>query len=216
MPKKRRSLSKRTADRATNDLARIVTLEGISQPRLILGLGNPGSKYRKTRHNLGFEVVDELARRRSIELSELVCSSLIAESNGVWLAQPQTYMNRSGYAARCLVEHKGIRPEDCLVVYDDVNLPLGRLRMRSGGSPGGHRGMESIMQSLTTDRISRLRMGISSTMPSDAKHDLVEFVLSPFDPEELESVNEMCLAASDACESWLANGVQETMNRING
>lgn len=185
-------------------------------PRLILGLGNPGPEYRKTRHNLGFEVVDELARRRSIELRQLICSSLIAESNGVWLAQPQTYMNRSGYAARCLVEHKGIRPEDCLVVYDDASLPLGRIRMRSGGSPGGHRGMESILQSLTTDRISRLRLGISPSMTGDGTSGLVEFVLSPFDSGELESVHEMCVAASDACESWLTKGVEETMNQFNG
>ena len=193
-----------------------MTLEGTSRPRLILGLGNPGSKYKNSRHNLGFRVVAELARRRAVELRELVCSSLIAESNGVWLAQPQTYMNRSGYAARCLVEHKGIRPEDCLVVYDDVSLPLGRLRMRSNGSPGGHRGLESILRSLTTDRISRLRMGINSTTTSGSTPDLVEFVLSPFESEELESVRQMCVAASDACESWLAEGVEETMNLFNG
>jgi PTH1 family peptidyl-tRNA hydrolase len=181
---------------------------------LILGLGNPGERYRNTRHNVGFEVVEELARRRSLQLSRLECNTLVAEDGDLTLGIPQTYMNRSGYAARCLVERHGIAPENVLVVFDEVNLPLARLRLRTKGSPGGHRGMESIIQSLNTDRVPRLRLGIGPEEGSEAD-DLVEFVLEPFDKDEREQVAEMIDRAADACESWLEHGSQQTMNRYN-
>lgn len=181
--------------------------------RLILGLGNPGDRYRDTRHNVGFEVLEELARRRSVSLSRLECNTLIAEHPEVTLGIPQTYMNRSGYAARCLVERRGFEPSDVLVVFDEVNLPLGTLRMRTKGSPGGHRGMESILQSLNTDRVPRLRLGIG---PEDGEtRDLVEFVLEPFDASERTTVREMVERAADACDSWLAEGAEHTMSRFN-
>jgi len=123
--------------------------------RLILGLGNPGERYAETRHNLGFRVVEELARRRGLRLVDGACGSRMAEGPGLILAAPQTYMNRSGYAARCFAEHRGVAPQDLLVVYDDVALPLGRLRLRPSGSPGGHRGMESILENLGSARRSR-------------------------------------------------------------
>lgn len=182
--------------------------------RLILGLGNPGDKYRETRHNVGFEVVEELARRRSVKLSNLECNTLLAEADDVTLGMPQTYMNRSGYSARCLAERHGFASSDILVVFDDVNLPLSKLRLRTKGSPGGHRGMESVIQSLNTDRVPRLRLGIG---PEDeaTEEDLVEFVLEPFEKSEREPVKEMVERAADACESWLVRGSQETMNEFN-
>jgi PTH1 family peptidyl-tRNA hydrolase len=185
-----------------------------SPRRLILGLGNPGERYRNTRHNVGFEVVEELARRRSVQLSRLECNTLLAEVGDLTLGVPQTYMNRSGYAARCLVERHGVEPENVLVVFDEVNLPLARLRLRTQGSPGGHRGMESIIQSLNTDRVPRLRLGIGPEEGGEAD-DLVEFVLEPFDKDEREQVAEMIERAADACESWLEHGSQQTMNRYN-
>ncbi|MBV8200478.1 MAG: aminoacyl-tRNA hydrolase, partial [Acidobacteria bacterium] len=148
--------------------------------RLILGLGNPGEQYRSTRHNVGFRVVEELARRFWARLDRLECNALTARAEvmaaaladgaagspdgplAVLLAQPQTYMNRSGFAARCLFELHGLAPPAVLVVYDEVNLPFGRLRLRRSGSPAGHRGIESILENLRTDEVPRLRIGIGA------------------------------------------------------
>lgn len=186
-------------------------------PRMIAGLGNPGPRYRQTRHNLGFEVVSELARRWNVRMDRLVCNASLGRRNDeVLLVQPQTYMNRSGYALRCLAEREGCPPERILVVYDEVSLPLGRLRLRPGGSPGGHRGMESVLQNLRTERVPRLRLGIA---PRDAEipgDELVDYVLEPWRADEVAAVETMIDRAADACESWLADGVETTMNRYNG
>ena len=128
--------------------------------RAIIGLGNPGEEYRATRHNAGFMVVEELARRRALAWSGEECRSRLAEAADLLLAQPQTYMNRSGAAARCLAERRGVAVPDLLIVYDDVYLPLGKLRLRPGGSPGGHRGMESVLENLCTAEVARLRLGV--------------------------------------------------------
>ncbi len=183
--------------------------------QLILGLGNPGPAYRATRHNLGFRVVTELATRRDLRLDRLECNSLVTEDDEILLAAPQTYMNRSGFAARCLSERRGLAPGRILVVYDDVYLDLGRLRMRSKGGPGGHRGMESVIRNLQTEDIPRLRLGVGSPQASSDGVDLVEFVLTAFGPEELEGVEEVVSRAADACQCWLREGVETTMNRFN-
>jgi len=181
--------------------------------RLILGLGNPGERYAPTRHNLGFRVVDEMARRRGVRIADEECAALVGEATELLLAKPQTYMNRSGYAARCLVERHGLVPAGVLVVYDEAALPLGRLRLRAAGSPGGHRGMESVVGELRTDEVPRLRLGIG---PEEPPEDLVELVLAPFAPGEREVVDAMVARAADACESWLADGAEATMARFNG
>jgi PTH1 family peptidyl-tRNA hydrolase len=187
--------------------------------RLILGLGNPGEQYRDTPHNVGFRVVEELARRRQIPADRLECHSLVGrqagEEHDVLLARPQTYMNRSGYAARCFAERYELDPSALLVVYDEVNLPLGRLRVRRGGSPAGHRGLESVIENLRTAEIPRLRLGVA---PEDgvAGESLVDFVLSPFPPEERETVEAMVRRAADACETWLREGVEAAMQGFNG
>jgi PTH1 family peptidyl-tRNA hydrolase len=184
---------------------------------LILGLGNPGARYRDTRHNLGFRVVDELARRWGVAVDRLECGCLLGVAAPVLLARPQTYMNRSGHAARCLVERHGFAPGDLLVVYDDLALPLARIRLRPGGSPGGHRGMESVVESLRTDRVPRLRLGIAPSAEGPPPGDgWVGFVLEPFDPDEREPVREMTARAADACEAWLEDGIESAMNRFNG
>jgi len=183
--------------------------------RLILGLGNPGERYAETRHNLGFRVVEELARRRGLRLVDGACGSRMAEGPGLILAAPQTYMNRSGYAARCFAEHRGVAPQDLLVVYDDVALPLGRLRLRPSGSPGGHRGMESILENLGSAEVPRLRLGIAP-VEEPVGEALEEYVLATFSPSELETVQSMVVRAADAVECWLADGPQVAMNRFNG
>ncbi len=186
-----------------------------SRPRLIAGLGNPGARYRGTRHNLGFRVVELLAAREEQELERLECNSLLGVGEKVVLAAPQTYMNRSGYALRCLVEKRGFRPAEILVVYDEAALPLGALRLRPRGGPGGHRGMESVIQNLRTEEVPRLRLGIAPEGGSPAGEELVDFVLSPFEPDETEAVEKMIERAADACQSWLAVGAQATMDRFN-
>jgi PTH1 family peptidyl-tRNA hydrolase len=189
--------------------------------RLILGLGNPGEQYRDTRHNVGFRVVEELARRWQVPVDQLECNSLAGRRAGaegeddVLLVKPQTYMNRSGYAARCFAERHTLDPGAVLVVYDEVNLPLGKLRVRRAGSPAGHRGLESIIESLRTAEIPRLRLGVAPE--GGVKYeDLADFVLAPFAPEEKEAVEEMIRRAADACEAWLAEGIEAAMGRFNG
>lgn len=183
---------------------------------LVLGLGNPGEEYEWTRHNIGFMVVEELAERHGVERWRLECNALVGELDGVLLAMPQTYMNRSGAAARCLAERRRLEPESILVVIDDVHLPLGTLRLRRKGSPGGHRGLESTMERLETDLVPRLRLGVREGEKTPEGGALVEYVLSPFPSASREEVENMVGRAADACESWAEHGVEETMNRFNG
>ena len=185
--------------------------------RLVLGLGNPGEEYRSTRHNVGFRVVEELARRRGLAFTGAECRSRLAEGDDLLLVQPQTYMNRSGYALRCLLERRELEPEAVLVVYDDVHLPLGRLRLRPGGSPGGHRGMESVIGNLRTDAVPRLRLGVGEADgPPEGGDELVDHVLGAFEEEEEAAAEAMVLRGADACETWLSAGSEAAMQRHNG
>lgn len=185
-------------------------------PWLILGLGNPGDRYRETRHNLGFRVVAELARRRGLRFDRRECETLLAEDERCVLGLPQTFMNRSGYAARCLFERHGFVPERLLVVYDEVHLPLGRLRLRPGGSPAGHRGLESLVENLRTDRLGRLRVGCGGPDGAPSGEDLAEFILSPFAAEESAAAELAVERAAEACATVLAEGIEAAMNRFNG
>ncbi|MYA09600.1 MAG: aminoacyl-tRNA hydrolase [Holophagales bacterium] len=190
------------------------------EARLVLGLGNPGGRYAETRHNLGFRVVDELARRLGVRPGEDVCGALWASNDRIDLATPQTYMNRSGYSARCLSERNGYAPANILVVYDEVHLPLGRLRLRGKGSPGGHRGMESVIENLRTTAVPRLRLGIAPDEAAAAAagrgEDLPDFVLAPFAADEIETAERMVRLAADCVLSWVDHGVDITMNEYNG
>ena len=186
-----------------------------SPRRLVLGLGNPGERYRETRHNLGFRVVRELAGRLRIAVDRVECSALVGAADRLLLAMPQTYMNRSGYAARCLAERHDIEAENALIVYDDVELPLGRLRLRPGGGPAGHRGMESVIRNLKTEKVPRLRLGIQPEAGA-APDDLVEFVLEPFRADERSEAEALIGRAADACQAWLEIHIATAMNRFNG
>ena len=185
--------------------------------RLILGLGNPGEEYRDTRHNVGFRVVEELARRWRLTFDRLECNAITAHFEDVLLAKPQTYMNRSGHAAHCFAERYELDPASVLVIYDEVNLPLGKLRLRRAGSPAGHRGLESILESLRTSEVPRLRLGVAPLV--DARppgEDLADFVLSPFAEAEREETGAMIRRAADAVEVWLREGAEAAMMRFNG
>jgi len=184
--------------------------------RLIVGLGNPGERYRTTRHNLGFRVLDRLAEAGNSPTRTIECNALVAKLEQRILAWPQTYMNRSGFSVRCLFERHGFEAMDLLVVYDDTALQLGVLRARGRGGPGGHRGMESVIQNLRTDEVARLRLGVAPTEGLPGGEDLSDFVLSDFDEQELEDVDEMIQRAVAACKCWLEEGTESTMNRFNG
>ena len=190
------------------------------EARLVLGLGNPGGRYADTRHNLGFRVVDELSRRLGVRPGLDVCGAVWASNDRIDLAMPQTYMNRSGYSARCLSERNGYAPRNILVVYDEVHLPLGRLRLRGKGSPGGHRGMESVIENLRTTAVPRLRLGIAPDEAAAAAagrgEELPDFVLAPFSAGEIETAERMVRRAADCVLSWVDRGVEVTMNEYNG
>ena len=192
-----------------------MTVDAWDGKHLVLGLGNPGAEYETTRHNRGREVVEELARRRGLALRPGECQTRLALDGDVVLATPETFMNRSGYAVRCLAERHGLDPARILVVYDDVALPLGTLRLRTRGGPGGQKGMASVLESLRTDEIARLRLGIAPLCDPESAVDRVDFVLSRFAPDEEGPAREQIGRAADACELWLTNGAEAAMNRYN-
>ena len=193
--------------------------DGAESPprRVVVGLGNPGPRYDGTRHNVGFEVIAELAKRRGLDLERRECNAHWGWDDTATLVAPQTFMNRSGYATRCLRERFGFEAADFLIVYDEVQLPLGNLRLRPKGSPAGHRGMESVLENLGTDGVPRLRLGVAGPDgPPPGGDALVCFVLEPFDEDEAEAVQAMIQRAADACETWIREGVEAAMQQFNG
>ncbi len=181
----------------------------------VVGLGNPGSQYRETRHNVGFLVVDELCRRLRVGLKPGKGEYLIARANmeGIELhvAAPMTFMNNSGTAVVDILERFRIAPRELLVVVDDFALPLGLVRFRLNGSDGGHNGLASIIYMLNSDEFPRLRCGIgTATMPQ--KSDMAPFVLSPFESEEVPVVKDMVMRAADACMDFVRTGHARPVN----
>ncbi len=186
--------------------------------KLIVGLGNPGRKYRDTRHNVGFAVADELARRGSATFESAPAEGLVARirtlgPDGTMLLKPLTMMNASGYAVSEVARYFRIALGDILVVADDVNLVLGRLRARSSGSAGGHNGFRSIIEQLGTPDFARLRVGVGR---GDPRRDLADHVLSGFDADERPVVVDAIARAADASELFVAEGIGQVMNRFNG
>ena len=183
--------------------------------KLVVGLGNPGTQYRNTRHNVGFRVIDELARRWQIGPARQQFEALAAGGqigpHKVLLLKPMTYMNRSGQAVREAVTFYKVELGELLVVSDDMALPLGRVRLRPEGSAGGHNGLTDVIQQLGSESFARLRIGIEQV----AGEQMVSHVLSPFLPEEEEIAGGAIVRAADAVECWLAGGVDEAMNRFN-
>jgi PTH1 family peptidyl-tRNA hydrolase len=190
-------------------------MAGQSETRLIVGLGNPGREYAQTRHNAGFMVVDALARRWSAPESKKRFRSEISEvrqgDRRLVLQMPQTYMNASGVAVREAMHWYKVKPENLLIVVDDLDQPFGQLRLRARGSAGGHNGLSSIFQQLGSTEVSRLRIGIGRSNAASIAH-----VLSRFSPEERAQMDEVIENACDAVELWLEKGVIEAMNAING
>ena len=183
--------------------------------RLIVGLGNPGGKYRGTRHNIGFAVVDELARRRSVEFDSSPVEALVAKVRGVepvLLAKPLTFMNASGEAVGALTRYFKLDPADLMVVVDEVQLPLGKLRARARGSAGGHNGLKSLIAHLG-EEFARLRVGVGR---GEMRRDLADHVLARFDADEAAEVERMTTRAADASEMFITSGIEAVMNAYNG
>jgi peptidyl-tRNA hydrolase, PTH1 family len=186
---------------------------------LIVGLGNPGIEYARTRHNAGFMATDLLAKRWQVNWkNESRFHGRVAmarwEAAKVYLCQPATYMNLSGQAVGLLTEYYRIPHDRVLVLLDDADLPTGEIRLRPKGGPGGHHGLESVISHLGTDEVPRLRLGIGR--PSAAAREITHHVLSLFAADEAELADRMIHRAADAAECWLRNGISKAMNDFNG
>ncbi|MEO1691451.1 MAG: aminoacyl-tRNA hydrolase [Cyanobacteria bacterium J06631_6] len=192
---------------------------GLIIPKLIVGLGNPEPKYDHTRHNIGFAVLDELAQVWQMPLKEnkrfqgLFSEGVIGGGKKVRLLKPLTYMNRSGQSVRAVADWYKIEPQSVLVVYDDMDLPVGRLRLRLSGSAGGHNGMKSIIAHLGGKDFPRLRIGIGK---ANGEKSTVSHVLGKFAPEESKAITEILYVSVKAIELGLKNGIEQSMNRYNG
>jgi len=184
--------------------------------KAIVGLGNPGAQYKGTRHNVGFAVLDELARRASVEFESAPADALMARwrrtDEPVLLVKPLTYMNLSGQAVGELSRYFKIEPVDLLIVVDEVQLPLGKLRARARGSAGGHNGLKSVIAHLG-DNYGRLRLGVGR---GDSQRDLADHVLARFDKDEAAEAERMIARAADAAETFITSGIAAVMNQFNG
>lgn len=185
--------------------------------KIVVGLGNPGRKYEHTRHNVGFDVLDELAagegtRFRKKWLLPLHSAEIAVGRERVLLVKPMTFMNRSGAALRPLFRKHGLTAEDVIVVLDDLDLETGRLRLRKRGGAGGHKGLQSILAVLGTENFPRVRVGIG---PRPVGEDLTGYVLARFGAAERERVRKAVRQAGDAVRLMLESGAEQAMNRFN-
>ena len=187
-------------------------------PQLIVGLGNPGTKYAQTRHNVGFDLLDSIAKRWQIGFSDRqqfkgIYGERVGSNNAkIRLLKPQTFMNLSGQSVRAATDWFKIPPESVLVIYDDLDLPLGKVRLRLSGSAGGHNGMKSIISHLGTQDFPRVRIGIGK---STGEKDTISHVLGKFSAVETPIVSEVIYLVNDAIEMSLKQGVEKAMSLYN-
>ncbi|MEK7369781.1 MAG: aminoacyl-tRNA hydrolase [Planctomycetota bacterium] len=183
--------------------------------KILVGLGNPGEKYTKTRHNLGFMVVDRLAKRFGVEVGKRQFKALIGkiplDDDRLILVKPLTYMNHSGLSVKGVLNHYACSIDSLMVICDDLNLPLGRLRIRRKGSSGGHKGLESIIHSLGSTEFPRLRIGLG--LPSQGQAS--EYVLTPFPKEETGVIDEALEQACKVVIDWMHGGIDECAKKYN-
>ncbi|CDM69654.1 Peptidyl-tRNA hydrolase [Clostridium bornimense] len=182
---------------------------------LVVGLGNIGAKYDKTRHNVGFDVIDVLADRHNISVNKEKFKGVYGEgfigNKKVILLKPSTYMNLSGESIVEVVNFYKLSSNEVIVIYDDISLSVGRLRIRDKGSAGGHNGIKSVIANLKTDEFPRVKVGVGAP-----KNNLIEHVLGVFDKEERAIVEKVFESSADAVEEMIANGVNASMNKYNG
>ena len=183
--------------------------------KLIVGLGNPGKKYAETRHNVGFMVIKNISDKFDIKNIDKDCESLIAkgeiDNKKVLLAQPLTYMNRSGRAVKKLADKYNIKLEDIIIIYDDLDLPAGKVRIKKGGSSGGHKGLQSIMKYFDTNQIKRIRIGIGRPI----ELEITDYVLQKFNKEQKNEINMVLDSIDKIVLELLNNGVSSAMNKFN-
>ena len=190
--------------------------------KLIIGLGNPGKAYARNRHNVGFQCLNHIARLHSIPFDHRQCQARVGigkvRGEKLLLAKPGTFMNLSGKSVACLVHKHHIPFSDLLVIYDDLDLPLGKIRVRQSGSSGGHKGMNSVIAALGSDDFPRIRVGIGRPQTETQSIDeeaIVSFVLSDFSPEEEALIKPVIGRASEAVDYFLTEGIKAAMNKFN-
>lgn len=183
---------------------------------VIAGLGNPGSRFENTRHNVGFEVIDLLSGKYGIKVNKVKHKALIGEGtvegSRVLLVKPQTFMNLSGESIRDIVEWYKLPPEQLVITYDDVDLPVGGVRIRAKGSAGTHNGMRSVIYQLQSDEFPRIRIGIGKNPPN---WELADYVLGRFAPDDRKLIDEAVKKAGEAAAAIVSSGVNLAMNRYN-
>ena len=186
--------------------------------KLVVGLGNPGRAYEHTRHNAGWQVLDEVARRRAVGFRRSwrrpvqSAKAALEGAGAVWLVKPLTFMNRSGDVLPGLMRPAGLSVKDLIVVADDINLPLGKLRIRAKGGAGGHNGLKSVIERLGSEEFVRVRVGVGE---QEEGKSLTEHVLDRMNAEERQTLAESAVRAADAVECILTEGVERAMNRYN-
>jgi len=192
--------------------------------KIIVGLGNPGRGYAYNRHNVGFRCLNHLAKLHSIRFDRRQCRARVGvgevAGSGLLLAKPQTFVNLSGEAVSCLVRKHGIPLSGLLVICDDLDLPLGKIRLRPNGGSGGHNGMKSIISALGSEDFPRIRVGIGRPMQSEGLSNvnedvIVRYVLSDFSPEEEKAIKSVIVAVAEAIDCFLSQGVEAAMMKFN-
>ncbi|MDY0235866.1 MAG: aminoacyl-tRNA hydrolase [Gudongella sp.] len=183
---------------------------------VVAGLGNPGTKYSSTRHNVGFDVVDVLANKFGIKLNKIKFKGLVGE--GIWagekivLIKPSTYMNLSGESIRPVMDFYKLKPEELIVVVDDIDIEFGTIKIKKKGSAGTHNGLKSILLQTGTDQFPRVKIGIGR---KPENYDLADFVLSKFSKSERQIIDKAILNAADAIDELISNGIDSAMNKFN-
>lgn len=184
--------------------------------KLVVGLGNPGKKYEGTRHNIGFDCVDHCAEQLNIELNEAKFKGIFGKGivNGqkVILLKPLTYMNLSGESVRALMDYYQIELEDVLIIYDDLDLPTGKIRLRQKGSAGGHNGIKSLIAHLGTQEFKRIRVGIDRPTSGES---IVNYVLGTYHPDERQAVTDSIEQTKNAVKAWMSSPFLQVMNEFN-
>jgi len=190
--------------------------------KIVVGLGNPGKKYQSNRHNIGFRCIDHLAVAHAVAIKKSSCQSDVGrmkiKGEDVLLAKPRTFVNLSGEAVACLLNKYQVSIPDLIVIYDDLDLPTGRIRIRPGGSAGGHRGIKSIIQSIGDREFSRIRVGISrpsADVLPESEDAIVDYVLGDLSPAEEDIINGAVGNVADAVECIISEGISFTMNKFN-
>jgi PTH1 family peptidyl-tRNA hydrolase len=194
----------------------LLTRSGLDRVKLLVGLGNPGRKYERTRHNLGFVIVDRIASENRVKVTKKVYDALVGEWSAggekVLLVKPQSYMNRSGETVKALMREFAAAPEDLIVVYDELDLPFGKIRIRPKGSSAGHRGLHSIIESFGGAPFYRVRVGIGRPPEGIEPAD---FVLEPFSADELQRLSDIVPLAAEAINCLVREGGRRAMEQYN-